>query len=313
MASAGSGDGVSTVLAAERAATDGLTRAEPLVAAARQPFVITVYSVRDTTMSQLPNELINQILCGDCVELMAELLPDGCVDLVFADPPFNAGKDYGSGFNDDKEISEYYDWLSTRLEGMKRVLKTGGTLWLMNDTRHIGFCQNRLDSMGLTFRNMIVWAYTNPTPAKHHLPKTWRPILFYSKGNLACLHPERVKLSKETLYHNPGRAKAHPVHDLWPDIPKLVGGFLAPPELLTTPEGRFAHLAQMPEKIAERIILLASEEGQVVFDPMCGSGAILKAAKQLGRSYLGIDISPEYVELAKQRLIETNPPLFTLG
>ena len=241
------------------------------------------------------------IVVGDCLEIIADM-PDGCVDLVFADPPFNAGKDYGNGFDDCKKLSEYHNWLLDRLWEMERVLKPGGSLWLMNDTRHIGFCQVYLDYLGLTFRNMIVWVYTNPTPAKNHLPKTWRPILFYSKGDLACFYPERASLGKETLYHNPNRANTHPVHDLWPDIPKLVGGFLSPPELLTTQEGRFAHLAQMPEGIAERIILLASDEGQVIFDPFIGSGTTAVAADRLGRRFFGCDINREYVALALDRL-----------
>jgi len=243
----------------------------------------------------------NSIVVGDCLEVMAEM-PDGCCDLIFADPPFNAGKDYGNEFNDSKTLSDYHNWLLDRLWQIERVLKVGGSLWLMNDTRHIGFCQVQLDYLGLTFRNMVVWAYTNPTPAKKHLPKTWRPILFYSKGDLTSFYPKRDVLSKETLYHNPRRAKTHPVHDLWPDIPKLVGGFLSPPELLTTPEGRFAHLAQMPERIAERIVLLASEEEQIIFDPFMGSGTTAVAADRLGRKFFGCDISEEYVAMALERI-----------
>jgi len=243
----------------------------------------------------------NSIVVGDCLDVMRQM-PDGCVDLVFLDPPFNAGKDYGNGFDDCKNLPDYYNWLSSRLGEARRILKLGGSLWLMNDTRHIGFCQVCLDYLGLTFQNTVVWAYTNPTPAKNHLPKTWRPILFYSKGDLARFYPERVSLGNGTLYHNPDRAKTHPVHDLWPDIPKLVGGFLSPPELLTTPEGRFAHLAQMPEGIAERIVLLTSDKGQVVFDPFMGSGTTAVAADRLGRRWFGCDINPDYVGMAMERI-----------
>lgn len=243
---------------------------------------------------------VNSVVCGDCLDIMRQI-PDGSIDLIFADPPFNAGKDYGD-FDDSKEVEDYYSWLLVRLEEMVRILRVGGALWLMNSPTHIGFCQVSLDELGLTFRNMVVWAYAGPTPAKGHLPKTWRPILFYSKGKLNCFHQERVELERATLYYNPTKAETRPVHDLWPDIPKLVGGYLAPPELLETLDGKFAHPTQMPERIAERIILLTSDEGDLVFDPFAGTGTIAVVAKRLGRSYIVCDISKKFVEMTNIRL-----------
>jgi len=240
---------------------------------------------------------------GDCLEHMRELR-GGSIDCVFADPPFNARKEYLDDFDDEKPLAEYRAWLGVRIEQMARVLKEGGYLWLMQSQRHIGFCQNEIERLGLNFHNIVAWAYTNPTPAKSGLPQTWRPILLASKGKPRGLNRTADCMSKETLYHNPARAKSHYPDDLWSDIPKLVGGFLAPKELILTQDKRFAHLAQMPERIAARIILLSTNEGESILDPFAGSGTVGVMAKRLGRNFSGMEISEQYFKIAKKRIVE---------
>ncbi len=249
---------------------------------------------------------------GDCLDIMPTI-PIGSVDMIFADPPFNAGKAYLGDLNDAKPVAEYYTWLGARLAEMVRLLKFGGCLWLMQDQRHVGWCQVELQRLGLDFHNIVVWAYANPTPVKGGLPKTWRPILLMSKGPPAFFDNRADALDKETLYHNPTRRTAHWPHDIWPDIPKLVGGFLAQKELLLDAQGRFAHLAQMPVRIAERAIRLATRPGEVVLDPFCGSGTVAVACQTLGRSCIAIEQSAAYVALARQRLADAQlqPVLLT--
>lgn len=245
------------------------------------------------------------IICGDCLEVMRSW-PDPRFHLIFADPPFRAGKEYADGYDDAEPLEVYRAKMKAQLAEMSRLLLPGGTLWLMQDQAHLGFCQMALEELGLTWLNTIVWAYTNPTPAAGHLPKTWRPILLFTKERAEWLDVDADQLGRPTLYYNPDRSATRPVHDMWPDCPKLVGGIFAQPELMTTPEGRFAHLAQMPERIAERILKLASHPGQQVLDPFAGSGTFIAVAERLGREWTGIEISPTYcnmigVRLARQR------------
>lgn len=245
---------------------------------------------------------------GDCLELMREMA-DESIDSIFADPPFNAGKNYSDGFNDAKPIYEYRAWLSERIGEMVRILKHGRYLWLMQSQRHIGFCQNEIERLGMNFHNVIVWAYTNPTPTKNGLPQTWRPILLASKGKPRGLNREADCMTKETLYHNPTRAKTHFPDDLWGDIPKLVGGYLSPKELILTSENRFAHLAQMPERIAERVILLSTNENEIILDPFSGSGTVLHVARRLKRHAIGMEISETYIDVTARRNNQTQMPL----
>lgn len=240
---------------------------------------------------------------GDCLELMKEI-PTGTIDAVFADPMFNAGKEYKDEIDDAKPIEQYRAWLSDRIEQMARVLKEGRYLWLMQAQRHIGFCQSEIERLGLNFHNIIAWAYTNPTPSKTALPQTWRPILLASKGKPRGLERGADCMTKETLYHNPTRAKSHYPDDLWSDIPKLVGGYLAPRELILTESNQFAHLAQMPERIATRIILLSTQEGETILDPFAGSGTIPSVAKQLNRNAIAFEISKTYFAIAEKRIKE---------
>ena len=251
------------------------------------------------------------VVQGDCIQLMRDL-PDGCVDLCFADPPFNAGKDYGIAVDDQKPRSEYLKWLNEFIRTVPRLLRCGGTFWLMNDTKWIGYCQVMVDSAGMNFRNMVVWAYSNPTPARKGFPKTWRPILLYSKGEPSLFDHNAMPLSRSTLYFNKSLASSEFCHDLWADIPKLVGGIFAQDELVTRSNGKFAHLAQMPAKLAERAIAVSTAAEAIIFDPFLGSGTTAVGAKKSGRHFLGFEISEEYCRIARERIasVEVQPSLF---
>lgn len=248
---------------------------------------------------------------GDCLDVMRSM-PAGSVDMVFADPPFNAGKEYANDIDDDLPLADYRLWLTKWIEPAERMLAWGGTFWLMQNQKHIGYCQMELERIGLEFMNIVCWVYTNPTPAVKRFPQTWRPILLFSKGPPSVFNWHEDQMIKETLYYNPDRAKTHYPNDLWPDIPKLVGGFLAQPELILTEEKRFAHLAQMPERIAERAIKIATLPGQNILDPFMGSGTVGAACNKLCRSYIGIEKSAVYFEIAQRRIAqaEMQPQLF---
>ena len=251
------------------------------------------------------------VVCGNCLEAM-KALPDDCVELVFADPPFNAGKDYGSTVNDNKPRPEYLAWLSLFIREVPRLLRHGGTFWLMHETKWIGYCQVVSDSTGMSFRNMVVWAYSNPTPSRNRFQKTWRPILLYSNGEPAVFDSNAMPLSRSTLYFNKSLASSEFCHDLWVDVPKLVGGIFAQDELITGTDRRFAHLAQMPEKLAERAIATSTDRDATILDPFLGSGTTAIAAKKLGRHFLGFEINHDYCKIAEERiaLVEAQPNLF---
>ena len=234
---------------------------------------------------------------GDAREILPVL--EGA-SMIFADPPFNAGKHYGSGsHNDGMAPTEYVGWLKEWLPMVGDAVLEGGTAWVMNDTRWIGQTQVILDDRtDLEFLNMIVWAYANPTPSKA-FRKTWRPILLYSKGERPGTWDALAEpLRRDTLYLNLSRSQGPLCDDLWADIPKLVGGFMAPRELMRAQDGSFAHKVQMPEAIARRAILTATKPGDLIIDPFS------KVARDLGRRIVAIEIEESYCELTARRLTE---------
>ena len=246
---------------------------------------------------------------GDALALL--YAEDHRFDLIFADPPFNAGKVYGSGQHSDKLPDvDYVGWCNHWITAAAQLLNDGGTFWLMNETRWIGHMMVALEDQGLTFVNLVSWVYTNPTPASRKFQKTWRPIAVFAKGEPKTWHAA-PPMERETLYFNPKRReKGVPfVHDVWADIPKLVGGFLAQPELQTKPNGQFAHIAQMPRALADRIILTATDPGDSVLDIFAGSGTVLESAVLNGREVVGYEREPEYCQLIEKRLSALLPAL----
>mgnify|MGYP001570109557 CR=1 FL=1 len=243
---------------------------------------------------------------GDCREVLSAL-PAGSVDCIIADPPFNAGKEYGVGTDDARPWTEYWHWLGEVFVGISAVMRPGAALWAMNETRNLARMQLILEDQAmLEFQNLVVWAFGNPTPAAKRLAKTWRGIIFMRKpGDSNTWNLEADHLRRETLYCNFSRMEGgRTIPDLWPDIPKLVGGYLAQEEVITTRNGAFAHLAQMPQALAERPVLLTTNPGDLVLDPCMGSGTTLRAAKDLGRKAIGIEIEERYCEIAVKRLAQ---------
>ena len=153
------------------------------------------------------------------------------------------------------------------------------------------------------FENMVIWAFGNPTPSSSRLPKTYRPILFMrTRGKPVIWNRKADQVRRDTIYSNTAMMNGRDLADLWSDIPKLVGGYLSQPEVIKDSSRCFAHLAQMPEALSERPILLTTNEGGLVLDPFAGSGTTLRSAKNLGRRAIGIEIEERYCEIAAKRL-----------
>ena len=243
-----------------------------------------------------------QIYHGDCHDI--SLLNIQNIDCIIADPPFNVGKNYGENTNDNQTKYEYMDWLRFRFMRIIESLRCGGSVWVMNSTDNIFDTYKILESLHLDFQNLIVWPYGNPIPSKNRFAKTWRPILFMRKphGNFIW-NSDSDRIRRDTIYSNTSYMDVNKsVHDVWPDIPKLVGGFLSQKELIKDKNGKFAHIAQMPEALAERSILFSTNKNDLILDPFMGSGTTLYAAKKLGRRAIGIEIEEKYCELAVKRL-----------
>jgi len=252
-----------------------------------------------------------KLVVGDCVEAMSRL-PAECADLIFADPPFNIGYEYDI-YDDCRSRDEYLAWTEAWLRAAIRLLKPSGSFWLAMGDAYVAEYKIRLDALGLTMRNWIVWHYSNGRWCEKKFALSHAHILFYVRDSKRyTFHADAVRVpsARMTAYADrranplgkvpddvwilrPQEASEHfrPEHDVWFE-PRVCGTFLE----------RVAHPCQMPEAILERIIRVATNPSDLVVDPFAGSGTTLAVAKRLGRRFWGCELSPRYARVIVDRL-----------
>lgn len=255
----------------------------------------------------------NQILTGDCLKLLNSL-PAASVDLAFADPPFNIGYDYDV-YNDKQSRSAYLEWTEQWLSAVNRVLKPTGSFYVAIGDEYAAELKIRLDQLGLTMRNWIIWHYTFGVNCRKKFNRSHAHILYYVKDEKRfTFNPDKIRVpsARQTTYAD---RRANPVgklpDDTWVLRPQEEERCFKPssdtwyvPRVCGTFKERKGHPCQMPEAVLERIIQVSSNPGELVLDPFAGSGTTLAVAKKLERVYLGIELSPEYSQQIRERLGE---------
>ena len=248
-------------------------------------------------MKEEIEELKNKVLQGDCLGVM-KTFEDECIDLTVTSPPYDNLRTY-NGFTFDFEgiAKELY-----------RVTKQGGVVvWVVGDATVKGsetgtsFKQALyFKEIGFNLHDTMIYAKQNPVPYHHNRYNPQFEFMFiFSKGTPKTFNPiqENTKGYKTGKYRYPNGElkkantpiinKTKMLNNIWFYV---VGG-----------KGN-NHPASFPEKLAEDHILSWSNEGDIILDPMAGSGTTLKMAKKNNRNYIGIEISKEYVDIIKQRL-----------
>lgn len=169
----------------------------------------------------------------------------------------------------------------------------------------VGDMMALLEGAGFHFRNLIVW-HNSSMPVKNRFCIGYQPILYYVwdlKNFTFNFGAERRESDAALPWGR--KNKAGSIRDIWDDIPFVSGGCMASREAILEPGSkRKAHPAQMPLRLAERMIRYTTNPGDLVLDPMMGSGTVPVVAKALGRSVVGIEKIAAYYELAKRRLVE---------
>lgn len=243
-----------------------------------------------------------------------------CVDLVFADPPFNIGYDYDV-YQDRIEYEQYLDWSREWMTGVHRVLKPDGTFWLAIGDEYAAELKIEARKIGFHCRSWVVWYYTFGVNCTQKFTRSHAHLFYFVKdsGNFTFRSDElenRVPSARQLVYND---KRANPrgrlPDDTWILRPQdLPEGFTPDEDTWYFPRvaGTFKeragfHGCQMPEQLLGRIIRLCSHEGELVLDPFSGSGTTLAVAKKLHRRYLGFDLSEEYVTSGLKRLESIRP------
>jgi site-specific DNA-methyltransferase (adenine-specific) len=269
--------------------------------------------IRPRLYNRLGMPQVNQIVQGDSIRTLNDG-PEGWVDLVFADPPFNIGYLY-HGYDDRLKTEDYLKFSRQWMTAVHRALKPTGSFYLaIADDYAADLCVIARRELGFTMRNWIIWHYTFGQQPKMKFARSHTHILYFTKdAKQFTFNPDAVRVAsaRQTTYAD---ARANPKGKLPDDV-----WFLRPQEAPehfgsdsdtwyvsrvcgTFKEREGWHGCQMPIAVLNRIITSSSNPGDIVLDPFNGSGTTTVAAALLGRQYVGIDQSDEYVDYARKRL-----------
>jgi site-specific DNA-methyltransferase (adenine-specific) len=240
------------------------------------------------------------IYCGDCIETLKSWRA-ARIPLIFADPPFNIGYVYDR-YHDDVPDAEYVKWTRDWMAACKRVLAPDGSFYIAigddfaADVRILG------RELGLHLRNWIIWHYTFGQNARSMFARSHTHIFYFTKDRKHFkFNDQRLRFpsARHTEYQDlRANAEGRLPNDVWDEFPRVCGTFR---------ERAGFHGCQMPEALLMRIILASSNPGDLVLDPFVGSGTTVAAAKRVGRHYIGIDLSEEYVRHVEERLARIDP------
>lgn len=237
-------------------------------------------------------------------------------DLVFADPPFNIGYRYDV-YEDNLEYEKYCEWTAEWMNACCKVLKKRGSFWVAIGDEYAAEIRITARKLGLFMRNWIIWYYTFGQNARRKFGRSHTHIFYFVKDTADFIFNDqavRVPSARQSTYKD---KRAHPggkvPDDTWILRPQDAPGMFEAREDTwnisrvcgTFRERTGFHGCQMPEKVLERIIAVATDHGQFVLDPFSGSGTTMAVARRLGRRYIGIDISKNYVAMGKARLKES--------
>lgn len=264
--------------------------------------------------------VVDRVVQGDCLETLRGL-PEGVVDLAFADPPFNIGYDYDV-YQDQRGADDYLTWCRAWIGQVHRVLKPNGTFWLaIGDEFAAELKLIAQRETGFHCRSWVVWYYTFGVYCTRKFTRSHAHLFHFVRDpkqfTFNADDPRlRVPSARQLVYADArSNPKGRLPDDTWilrpQDFPE---GFTADSDTWyfsrvagTFGERQGFHGCQMPEQLLGRIIVASSNEGDVVLDPFGGSGTTLAVAKKLRRHYLGCELSPQYAEKIQHRLATIAP------
>jgi len=233
-------------------------------------------------MEAWEKKYLNQIVNIDCREGMKEL-PDGCVDLVLTDPPFNSEKKMGSSFRpgsknkinplewfiyDNMSGRAYSNWFSIRLKELYRITKSGCHIYIFSNWRSLRNIMDLLEMNFFSINDLIVWDKNQFGIGFYYRPQI-EFIIFASKNKPRKLNNQNTS--------NIFRIKRVSNKDM-------------------------NTLVQKPVELIEKIINITSSQLDLILDPFMGSGTTAIAAIRTGRNFIGMEISQAYVEIANKRI-----------
>jgi len=252
----------------------------------------------------------NKLYVMDCFEFL-KLIPDGYIDLIVIDPPYNMGKGNWDKFKTEKE---FFNFTYSYLDELIKKLKNTGSLYIFNTPYNCAFILRYLVRQGMIFKNWITWDKRDGlSGTKKKYVNAQEVVLFFTKSNEYVFNADDIRVpydSIERIEHakrkgiikNGKRWFPNPKGKLCTDVwhfsserhkNKINGKVI-----------KMGHPTPKPLDLVERIIKASSNKGDLVLDCFMGIGTTAIASKKLGRNFIGCDINPEFIKIAEERLKE---------
>jgi len=243
----------------------------------------------------------HKIFHGDALQALHEIA-DNSVDLIFADPPYNIGKNFNGHKDKWATEEEYLEWCYEWLDLCVQKLKPDGSFYVMTATQFMPFFDIYLRKK-LHILSRLVWHYdSSGVQAKRYFGSMYEPVLFCVKDkNNYTFNADDIVVEAKT-------GAKRKLIDYRKPVPTVYNSVKVPGNVWNFPRVRYRmdeyenHPTQKPVALLERIIKASSNKGDVVMDPFSGTFTTCFVAKQLGRSSIGIELQEDYVKIGLRRL-----------
>lgn len=239
---------------------------------------------------------------GDALEIFDGVVGDGEANLIFADPPYNIGKNFGTFQDKWPSDNAYAEWCYQWLEICLRKLAADGSMYVMTSTQAMPFLDLWLRDR-CSIQSRIVWHYdSSGVQAKRYYGSMYEPILFCVKD------PKNFTFNADAIAVEARTGAVRQLIDYRKPEPTPYNTTKVPGNVWYFPRVRYRmdeyeeHPSQKPETLLERIILASSNVGDLVVDPFAGTFTTGAVAKRLGRGFLGIEQEREYIKIGLRRL-----------
>ena len=242
------------------------------------------------------------IIWGDTLEALSSKIPDDSVDLIFADPPYNIGKNFNG--RKDKWTSEkvYLEWCYKWIDLCLRKLKDTGSFYLMAATQNMPYFDIYLRDK-ICILSRIVWSYdSSGVQAKKYYGSLYEPILFCIKDK------QQYTFNADDILVEAKTGAKRKLIDYRKPVPTQYNSRKVPGNVWEFSRVRYRmdeyeqHPTQKPVALLERIIRASSNPDDLVLDPFAGTFTTSFVAKKLGRQSIGIEIEEDYVKIGLRRL-----------
>ncbi|MEB2804965.1 adenine-specific DNA-methyltransferase [Campylobacter upsaliensis] len=251
----------------------------------------TIYQHNDNTIA----------LLGDSLKILNDIKSQS-IDLIFADPPYGIGKDFGISKDIFANANEYLEWCKVWIDSCMRILKPNGTMYFMSSTQFMPFLDCYVSEKYFVI-NRIVWTYDSAgVQPKNKFSSSYEPILMitHNKNSPYVFNKSDILVEAKT-------GAKRKLIDYRKTPPKPYNSFKIPSNVWHFNRVRYKmieyenHPTQKPESLLKRIILTSSNKDDIVLDPFAGSFTTCKVALDLGRKTIGIDNNEEFFKIGLRR------------